>query len=103
MIIYGLNNCDTCRKALKELDGAELRDVRANPLSKEDISRFLAEFGDQLVNRKSTTWRALSEAERETGAADLLEAHPSLMKRPVIDKDGALYLGWGEETRRALL
>lgn len=103
MIVYGLKNCDSCRKAVKALDGADLRDVRQNPLAEKDISRFLARFGDDLVNRRSTTWRGMTEAERARPAAELLRSHPSLMKRPVIEKDGELYLGWGEETRQALL
>lgn len=103
MRIYGLKNCDTCRKALKALDGAELVDIRSNPLEKNDISRFLEVFGDALLNRKSTTWRGLSDADRTREPAQLLAEHPTLMKRPVIEANGQLYLGWGEETQNALL
>ena len=103
MRVYGLKNCDTCRKAVKALERAELVDVRAKPLSSGEISRFLDAFGEALVNRKSATWRGLDEAERACDPAKLLAAHPALMKRPVIEADGVLYLGWGEETRQALL
>lgn len=103
MKIYGLKNCDACRKALKELPDAELQDVRENPLKSHEISRFLNRFGDALVNRKSATWRALGDAERAADPIDLLTNHPTLMKRPVIEHDGELFLGWGEETRKALL
>ena len=103
MIVFGLKNCDTCRKAMKALDGAVLRDIRAEPLSADDIARFFESFGDALVNRKSTTWRGLSEAERAGEPKALLADYPALMKRPVIEVDGQLYLGWGEETRKALL
>ena len=60
-------------------------------------------FGEALVNRQSTTWRGLSEAERAQEALTLLAAHPTLMKRPLIDAGGALYLGWGKDTQHALL
>lgn len=107
MRIYGLKNCDSCRKAAKDLaaagHAAQLIDIRAMPLGAGDLARFLDAFGDALVNRKSTTWRGLSEAERAAPPADLLAAHPALMKRPVIDTGAGLYLGWGADTRETLL
>ena len=103
MVIYGLKNCDTCRKAAKELGEAELRDIRKDPLQAADLERFYARFGAALVNRKSATWRQLGEDERARPELELLAEHPTLMKRPVIDCNGELYLGWGEETRQALL
>ena len=83
MVIYGLKNCDTCRKAAKELGGAELRDIRKDPLQAADLERFYARFGAALVNRKSATWRQLGEDERTRPELELLAAHPTLMKRPV--------------------
>lgn len=98
MILYGIPTCDTCRKAIFALRAAgrevTMRDVRAAPLSPEEIAGFLAVFGDKLVNRASTTWRALPEAERLRPAADLLAAHPALMKRPLIVDAGRMTLGW---------
>ncbi|MCC5970316.1 MAG: arsenate reductase [Pararhodobacter sp.] len=102
MTIYGLPTCDTCRKARKALPAARFRDIRAEPLSEGDIKAFLAQFGERLVNRASTTWRSLSEAERQTMPEALLSAHPALMKRPVILAGGVLYLGWAPDVRRAL-
>lgn len=107
MIVYGIKACDTCRKAVKALAAAghpaELVDIRATPLGDADRARFLAAFGDDLINRRSTTWRGLPEAERAAPAAVLLAAHPTLMKRPVIDTGGALYLGWDASVKGALL
>ena len=103
MEIFGLKNCDTCRKAVKALDGAAFVDVRADGVPSEIMTAALAQFGDALVNTRSTTWRALSEAERARPHADLLADHPTLMKRPLIrDGAGALHLGWSETTRAAL-
>ncbi|MEX3016357.1 arsenate reductase family protein [Gymnodinialimonas hymeniacidonis] len=104
MRIYGLKACDTCRKAVKALDGAELVDVRADPLGPDQIARFLEAFGDALVNTRSTTWRGLDESERAKAPEALLTAHPALMKRPVIETDdGTLHLGWGKDVQAALL
>ncbi|MBW6418245.1 arsenate reductase family protein [Celeribacter sp. PS-C1] len=101
-VIYGIKTCDTCRKAVKSL-GVELTDIRAEPLSNEQLERFYAVFGEALVNTRSTTWRGLSEEERTRAPLDLLTDHPTLMKRPVIEKDGQLYLGWGKDVQAALL
>ncbi|GAB4265196.1 MAG: hypothetical protein Kow0013_13120 [Pararhodobacter sp.] len=100
--LWGLKTCDTCKKALKALPGATLRDVRANPLSADEIADLLARFGDKAVNRASTTWRALSDDERAGDPAALLAEHPALMKRPVIRAGGAVHLGWTPAVRAAL-
>lgn len=109
--LYGLKNCDTCRKAMKELAAAgkeaTLIDIRAEA-GEAEIARWLKELGaEALVNRRSTTWRGLNEAERAKaegdGALALLAAHPALIKRPVIEAAGALFIGWSAETRAALL
>ena len=102
MKIYGIKTCDTCRKATKALPDAEFVDIRATPLSKAELERFLAAFGNALVNTRSTTWRGMSEAERAAPPLEQLTAQPTLMKRPVID-DGTLYLGWGKDVQAALL
>ena len=102
MIVYGIKTCDTCRKAVKALE-AELRDIRADPLSEAERARFFAAFGSDLLNTRSTTWRGLSDEERARDPDALLAEHPTLMKRPVIDADGQLYLGWGSATKDALL
>lgn len=101
-LIYGIKTCDTCRKAVKAM-GVELTDIRAEPLSREQLERFYTAFGEALLNTRSTTWRGLSEEERARPPLDLLADHPTLMKRPVIEKDGQLYLGWGKDVQAALL
>lgn len=102
MKIYGLKNCDTCRKALKALASAELIDVRIDGLPDAVRDRAFADFGDALINTRSTTWRGLSEVERAAEPKALLAVYPALMKRPLIDADGALYLGWDKDTQAAL-
>ncbi|ATG36123.1 MULTISPECIES: arsenate reductase family protein [Phaeobacter] len=106
MQLYGLKTCDTCRKALKQLPEAQLVDVRADGVPEAVLTAAMAQFGDRLVNTRSTTWRGLSEAERATDPLDLLKAHPTLMKRPLIqsgpDLNGDLYLGWDAKTKAAL-
>lgn len=107
MVLFGLKNCDTCRKAQKALAEAghevDFVDVRDTPLSDDRRATFLAAFGDRLVNTRSTTWRGLSEAERAQAPDTLLAVHPTLMKRPVIADGETLYLGWDATVKSALL
>ena len=104
MKLYGLKTCDTCRKAVKWLEAAghdfQYIDVRGGTMTRGDIERIVASAGIEVaLNRKSTTWRGLPEAEREMAgpddAVDLIMRHPALLKRPVIDFDGAIIVGFG--------
>ena len=103
MELFGLKSCDTCRKALKELPDATFVDVRSEGVPANVLSAAHAQFGSILVNSRSTTWRGLSEAERATDPLELLKAHPTLMKRPLIKSGDALYLGWDAATRATVL
>ncbi|WP_121063976.1 ArsC/Spx/MgsR family protein [Chachezhania antarctica] len=102
MILYGLKTCDSCRKALKKLPEVEYVDVRKDGVPADVMGRALEEFGPKLVNRSSATWRELGTEDRAREPAELLAEHPTLMKRPLIESDGALYLGWGPDVRTAL-
>lgn len=105
--IFGLKNCDTCRKALKFMGNAglsaELVDVREVALPDTVLDQALARFSSALLNTRSTTWRGLHENERARPPRDLLRAYPALMKRPLIrDGQGTLHLGWTAQTQAAL-
>ena len=97
MKVFGLKQCDTCRKALKFLDAAgadyEFVDLRESPVSTAQLTRWLASIGPaKLINRRSTTWRQLSEDERSrvmAGDVALLAASPTLIKRPLVE--------WGDD------
>jgi arsenate reductase len=97
--LYGLKTCDTCRKAAKALPEAELVDLRERPLPPEVLAAALDTFGAALVNTRSTTWRGLTEEERQAPPAELLTRHPALMKRPLIEDGAQLHLGWTPEVR----
>lgn len=109
--LYGLKNCDTCKKAAKALEGAghvvTFVDIRAEADLDAKLPVWLAAVGPQtLVNTRSTTWRGLEEAERakaETDPQNLLRAHPALIKRPVIEYGGQVSVGWTKDVQGQLL
>jgi len=104
MKLYGLKTCDTCRKALASLPQATFVDVRKEGVPADVLARAQAAFGAKLLNTRSTTWRGLSEEERAQPHATLLQTHPALMKRPLIEtSDGTLHLGWDAKTQAALV
>jgi Spx/MgsR family transcriptional regulator len=110
--VYGLKNCDTCKKATTWLSerGIEFvfHDVREEPLDAGTVSTWLKELGSTtLVNRRSTTWRGLTPAQQDKAAAvpeacNLIVAHPALMKRPVFDLGKERLVGFTEEIQAAL-
>ena len=108
LTLYGLKNCDTCKKALKALEatGSDVRfvDIRAEADLESSVPTWLGAVGsDVLVNRRSTTWRGLSDAERESDPSALLQANPTLIKRPVIETGSAVYVGWTKDVQAVLL
>ncbi|MBT2131308.1 arsenate reductase family protein [Aliiroseovarius lamellibrachiae] len=103
MRFWGLKTCDTCKKAQKALADAgntlEVVDVRADGVAPADLARFYAAFGDAIVNKRSTTWRGLNEAERAGDPVALIAANPTLMKRPVVEMGDQMTLGWDAKAR----
>ncbi len=115
IVVYGLKNCDSCRKAQKLLEAAgrpyRFHDLRADGLPADRLAQWLATAGwETLLNRRSTTWRDLPEAEKSgldaQAAARLLQRHPTLIKRPVSELDGTasgrLLVGLGPAEQKAL-
>lgn len=112
LVLYGLKNCDTCKKAMSELRGsgvaATLVDIRTDTDLATKVPVWLAAAGpDKLVNRRSTTWRGLPDAEKaaaDNGRAEaLLVANPTLIKRPVIERGDEVFVGWTKDVSNALL
>ncbi|MAT88205.1 MAG: hypothetical protein CL532_06635 [Aestuariivita sp.] len=107
MILYGIPTCDTCKKARKELERAgyevSFRDVRSDPLSEAEWAILLNEFGSNLVNQKSTTYRGLSMWLRESEPDAQLVAQPTLMKRPILREGDRFTMGWKEDAQNIWL
>ena len=102
---YGIPNCDTVKKARRWLD-AQGVEYAFHDYKKEgaDAGR-LASWSDAagwevLLNKRGTTYRKLSDEEKadidRAKAIDLMVQHPSLIKRPVVEYDGGILVGFGE-------
>lgn len=111
LTLYGIKNCDTVRKAKGWLDSHNIsydyHDFRANGITKTLIKQWLDSIGDEiLVNRRGTTWRKLSDEQKaahsKAALIELLLDQPAIIKRPVLDKDGELHVGFKEADYQAL-
>jgi arsenate reductase (glutaredoxin) len=107
MILYGISTCDTCKKAIKAIEAAggqvTFRDVRANPLSAAEIEAIVYEFGDRVINKQSTTYRAFNNFLRMSEAEAQIAAQPAVMKRPVIQDGARWHLGWDDAVQAAVI
>ena len=104
--LYGIPNCDSVRKARSWLAAHQIDyhfvDFKAAPPKIATLNHWLEALGTtQLVNRRSTTYRQLTEANKtalEAGdVAAILAAHPTLIKRPVLDWGGAISVGFSAD------
>ena len=108
--IYGIKNCDTMKKARGWLDEHGLaysfHDYKSAGIDKARLAGWAKQVGwETLLNRAGTTFRKLPEAARdgldEAKAIALMLAQPSMIKRPVLDVDGALLVGFKPEAYAA--
>ena len=104
--LFGIPNCDTVRKARKWLDDQglthEFVDLRADTPSVTKINEWLLAVGsERLINRRSTTFKQLSEGDKATleGAdtVSVLQAQPTLIKRPVLEWNNTVSVGFKAE------
>lgn len=111
LTLYGLKNCDSCRKAMTALTAGDHEVAFVDIREEADLSRLVpvwlkAVGAEALVNKRSTTWRSLSDAEKKEAlsgdAAKILIANPTLIKRPVIDAGAAIHIGWTKGMEQTL-
>ncbi|AMJ59888.1 ArsC family reductase [Bosea sp. PAMC 26642] len=110
--IYGIKNCDTMKKARAWLDTHGIthafHDYKAAGIDRASLERWIAEHGwETVLNRAGTTFRALSDADKQeldaAKAVALMLAQPSMIKRPVLDLGGRTLIGFKPEIYEAAL
>jgi len=110
-VLYGIKNCDTVRKARRWLDKSgiayQFHDFREQGLERDKLGRWLEKAGvESLINKRSATWKKLSEAERESIASgnviEIALSNPTLIKRPVLESGGQLFIGFNEAHYKTL-
>ena len=105
LVLYGIPNCDSCRKARKWLEAQEIEyrfhDVREDGIERTTLRRWAETIEWQrLLNTRSTTWRSLPDADKSNPSRDkainLILQHPTLLKRPVTESADAVFVGFSD-------
>lgn len=105
--IYGIKNCDTMKKARTWLDehdvSHDFHDYKAKGIDAATLDGWIAQVGwEVLLNKAGTTFKKLDDAQKENldaaRAKALMLEQPSMIKRPVLDVDGKLTVGFKPET-----
>jgi len=111
VVVYGIRQCDTLKKALKWLEVQHIshrfHDYRKDGLSPALLDEFIQALGwEALLNRRGTTYRALSDACKSSLDADsarqLMLEQPAIIKRPLLVLNGHYQLGFDEASYQTL-
>ncbi|MBR9727122.1 ArsC family reductase [Shewanella intestini] len=112
MILFGIKNCDTVRKARKWLENNNyditFHDFREDGIDEAQIQKWVELIGwEALLNKRSTSFRALSDDSKaninQQTAITLMAQQPTLIKRPVLSHNGHIITGFKAETYQAWL
>ncbi len=104
--LFGIANCDTMKKARRWLDAEgvayRFHDYRKEGLDSKMLAIWVERLGwEVLLNKRGTTWRKLSDAERADldteKAITLMLAHPAMIKRPVLVMGDEIEVGYSPE------
>ncbi|MCL4119720.1 UNVERIFIED_CONTAM: hypothetical protein GTU68_003452 [Idotea baltica] len=109
--MFGIPNCDTIKKAKKWLEAEgiefEFHDYRKQGINEELVKTFCSELGWELVlNKRGTTYRQLTQEQKDTlteeKAVALLVEQPAMIKRPILNVDGKLHIGFKADQYAAI-
>ena len=104
--VYGIKNCDTVKKACKWLEknnvDFQFHDFRKNGLTQAKVKQWSSQVDwGVLLNRRGTTWRKLTEDDKnsinKTRAIKLMTDQPTLIKRPIIEHNKNVLVGFSED------
>jgi Spx/MgsR family transcriptional regulator len=106
-IVYGIPNCDTVKKVFNWFQARKIayqfHDYKKEGILPAQLKKWCGQVGwETLLNKKSTTWRGLDAKTQasivnEKSAVQLMTEHTSIIKRPVIEKEGkVIAVGFNE-------
>jgi len=111
--LFGLKNCDGCKKALSwcHENGLEalIHDFKKDGLSEPQLERWISVCTiEKIVNKRGTTWRKLSKDQQSmiedpAAALALVLENSSLIKRPIVEANGQVFIGFDEACKSALI
>ncbi len=110
MILYGISNCDTVKKARRWLDehgiAYQFHDVRKDGLDPARLQSWIDAIGwEKLLNKAGTTFRKLPEAEKAgldaATAKALMLDQPAMIKRPVVESADGISVGFAADDWQA--
>ena len=106
VILYGISNCDTIKKARRWLKEAgiehQFHDYRKDGLNQSQLEQWSNELNwQQLLNRRGTTWRQLTDEQKNSinrdQAIQLMLEYPAMIKRPLLDTGTTRVLGFSAD------
>ncbi len=111
--LFGLRNCDGCKKALSwcKENGVEavIHDFKKDGLSEAQLLHWIDKSGiDKLINKRGTTWRKLTPSQQSMmddpkSARILIQENTSLIKRPVVELGQDVFVGFDDRLKAALV
>ena len=113
--LFGIKNCDTVKKARRWLDNKghdyQFHDLRVDGLDAPTLKSWLTHLDkDVLINKRSTTWKQLSDSEKslfehaplDSKAIAIVLAQPTLLKRPILSQNADLFVGFNDDMYSSL-
>jgi arsenate reductase len=107
MIIYGIKNCDTMKKAFIWLDengiDYSFHDYKKHGISRAKIQEWLKKVSlNELINKKGVTFKKLTESEQKATtdtytAIGIMMDKTSMIKRPILEGDNLLLIGFNPD------
>lgn len=108
LTVYGIKNCNTMKKAFGFLSekgvAYEFFDYKKSTLSQADFEKFVAIFGNKVINRQGTTYRKFDDGTKAILASDdmsviydIVKTNQSVLKRPIVLGENVALIGFDEE------
>lgn len=110
-VLYGIKNCDNVKSAKTWLEengiDYHFHDLRIDGLSKDQLQIWLSRLSaETLINTRSTTWKQLNSDDQKLAlggnASAVVMTYPTLIKRPILESQGQILVGFDSEEYKTL-